>query len=188
MAHSRYADYLPSLSAAQRETLGARIDTLTGENRALCDKGNYGHLCNIFTAMALYEMHLAAGCPREEALDRTAQPMWAFVEKGAGTYRRLFGKPGMLKILGWLVPKLFAKGSGAGWRYAWHEHTASRFRFECHECIYQKIFARYGVPELGPLFCHADDINYGQIPGIRFTRNHTLCKDGQPCDFLFEKE
>ncbi len=44
---------------------------------------------------------------------------------------------------------------------------------------------KYGMVALGPMFCHADDINYGHFPGITFTRHHTLSKDGQPCDFLF---
>lgn len=52
---SRYADYLPSLSASDREAIDARIDRLNAENRQYCDRGNYGHLCNIFTPIAIYD-------------------------------------------------------------------------------------------------------------------------------------
>lgn len=52
---SRYADYLPSLSASDREAIDARIDRLNAENRQYCDRGNYGHLCNIFTSIAIYD-------------------------------------------------------------------------------------------------------------------------------------
>lgn len=188
VAHSRYVDFVATLQPDRRDGIVSRIDELVSTYGNYCDSGNYGHLCNIFSAIAIYEMHLADGKGREEAVELTAQPMWDFVERHAGPYRKLFGKPGMLKLLGWLVPKMFAKGSGTGWRYSWHEHTSTTLRFYCHECIYQQIFAHYGVTELGPIFCHADDINYGHIPGVLFTREHTLCRDGQPCDFLFEKK
>ena len=85
---------------------------------------------------------------------------------------------------------MFEKGSGAGWKYTWHKDktTNNYLQFECNECIYAKIFRLYEMEELGPMFCHADDINYGNLPNIKFTRNHTLCKDGQDCDFCLQEK
>lgn len=159
---SRYADYLPSLSASDREAFDERIDRLNAENRQYCDRGNYGHLCNIFTSIAIYGHLQKKGMSKEELL-----------------------KPNRLKLMGVIVPLGFKMGSRTGWEYRFHKTTKKRLQFECLKCIYAPSFSKYGMSELGPMYCHADDINYGHLPGITFTRHHTLSKDGEPCDFLF---
>lgn len=105
---------------------------MIAENPEYYDQGNYEHLANIFTALALYEIERDRGCTEDEA-------------------------------------------------------TGKRLRFECTSCIYQQIYDKYGIRRLGTIFCHADVVNYGSIPGVTFTRNHTLYQDGKPCDFLFTK-
>jgi len=184
---SRYKDYLPSISKEGREAIYSRINTLIVDNGIYCDKGNYGHLCNIFTAMAIYSWLQESGKSKDEAFEIVSTEMWNYVEKGAVKIRKIL-KPGMLKLMGKIVPLGFSKGSGYGWEYAWHESTKDTLRFECLKCIYAPIFNKYDMSELGPMFCHADDINYGHLQGIKFTRLHTLSKDGQPCDFLFTRE
>ena len=77
---------------------------------------------------------------------------------------------------------------GWGWRYVWHLDTDPRneFHFECTECLYRHIFERRGVLErFGPMFCHADIINYGSLPYTDFIRTRTLCHGGDRCDFRF---
>lgn len=185
---SRWQDEYPGWTAAQQEAVIARVDELIDENREYCDEGNYSHLSNLLTSLALYEYYQAQGKTKDEALKLVAEPMWAYVEKGAGTYRTLFKIPGMMGLFGKLMPKMFESGSGVGWHYDWGETSNQRIEFKCTSCIYAQIFAKYGTPELGPIFCHADDINYGHLKNITFTREHTLCKDGQPCDFLFTRD
>ena len=174
-----------------QEKAKARVNELIKENSELCDKGNYGHLNNMFPCLALYELFQVQGKSKDEAFKLVSEPTWKYVEKTtAGTYRKLFAKKGMLKLIGILLPTMFKKGSGVGWKYVWHKDTATDryLQFECTQCIYPPFFAKYGAPELGSIFCHADDINYGSIPGVTFKREHTLCRDGQTCDFLFVKE
>lgn len=188
---SRCARLFPVLGAAVQEQTIARISELIEENRELCDAGNHGHLSNMFAALAIYEALQEVGVPKDEAYDQVTQAMWEVVETTtAPTYRKMFSKPWAFNLIGKLLPKMFARGSGTGWEYVWHPETQSRdyLQFECVKCIYPGFFARYGAPELGPAFCHADDINYGQIPGIEFRREHTLCIDGQTCDFLFVRK
>ena len=75
-----------------------------------------------------------------------------------------------------------------GWRYVWHLDTDPRneFHFECTECLYKHIFQRRGVLErFGPMFCHADIINYGSLTYTDFIRTQTLCQGGAMCDFRF---
>ena len=185
---SRWRDDLESWPAERLDAVALRVGELARENREWCDEGNYAHMANLLTALALYGRYQAEGLPKEEALERVERPMLEFVEKGAGMYRALFRIPGMMGLFGKLMPRMFAAGSGKGWHYDWGETSNRRIQFTCTSCIYATILARYGVPELGPMFCHADDVNYGRLKGITFTRHHTLCKDGEPCDFLFTRD
>lgn len=187
----RFVNLYEELTADEKKRTIEKIDELVAENKEYLDEGNYDHLCNMFPAMAIYDALQKSGNAKDEALKRVAEAMWTFVENGtAKKYRKIFGLPGMLKLLGKMLPKLFAKGSGYGWEYVWHNDTATGkyLQFECTSCIYAQLFKKYGVTELGPVFCKCDDINYGKIPNLTFKRNHTLCTDGQPCDFLFVKE
>lgn len=186
--NSRYKEYFNNLGEEVQEKTIKHVNQLIRENEKYCDNGNYNHLTNIFTSLSLYQV-LQDYTTKDDAYKIVSEEMWKTVEKGKKTYQKLFKIPNMLKIIGKLLPKMFAKGSGLGWYYTWHNDktTNDYLQFECNECIYQKLFKKYNAPELGPIFCYADDINYGDLPNIKFTRNHTLCRDGKPCDFLFTR-
>lgn len=185
---SRWRDELGAWPEEQRAAVTARVDELIAENPQYCDAGNHTHLCNLFTGLATYEWHLSQGRSEQDAYRLTAEPMWAYVEKGAGVYRTLVRIPGFFRLFGKLLPRMFEAGSGYGWRHVWHTTDAHRIRFEEAACIYAQILERYGCRRMGCMFCHVDVINYGSLPGVTFTRRHTLCEDGQACDFLFEKQ
>lgn len=186
---SRYNEYLLTLNVTTIEKTVQKVDKLIKENPEYCDDGNYEHLSNIFTAIALYEV-LQDYLTKEESFDIVQHEMWNYVEKNSAKFKKIVKIPYSLKILGLLLPKMFRRGSGYGWQYRWHndKSTNNYLQFECTSCIYQQIFKKYEVDELGCLFCHADDINYGNLPGIKFSRQHTLCKDGWECDFLFTRQ
>ena len=188
VAASRWQEAFAGFPPAQQQAVIARVDELVAENPEYCDEGNYGYLCNLFTGLAVYEWHVAQGVPEEEAYRLTAQPSWAAVEKTAEMYRRLFKVPGMFRLFGMLAPKLLGGSGGYGWRYQFHPSTKTRIQGECLQCIYADILGKYGCREVGCMFCHADEINFGHIPGVTFTREHTLCSDSQPCDFLFTRD
>lgn len=38
---------------------------------------------------------------------------------------------------------------------------------------------------LGAMYCHADVINYGNLPYTDFIRTETLCQGGKLCNFHF---
>lgn len=191
MKKSRFIDLFKTLSSNEQEEIYKRIDSLILENKEYVDKGNYAHLCNIFSSIATYEVLAKSLNNKEEAFKKVSEAMWTFVENStAKFYRKILKKKGMLKLLGKMIPSYFEKGSGYGWKYVFSEETStdSHLEFKCTKCIYAEIFAKYNVKELGPAFCHCDVINYGHIEGITFKREHTLCVDNQPCDFLFYKE
>ena len=187
MKSSRFAALFPTLDAnIQREVL-VRMQELLDAERALADKGNFNHLCNIFAAMAIYEVLQRHRMPAEAALDTVSKAMYESILPTRQRFQRLAAMRGpFFAIMKKVVPGGFKRGSGTGWRYTWHQDgDPNLFRFETNECIYQQIFARHNVVELGPAFCHCDVINYGELPYIDFQRTGTLCRGDEKCDFTF---
>ena len=45
-----------------------------------------------------------------------------------------------------------------------------------------------GCPELCPLFCDVDDVNYGGLRKMGFSRTKTLGYGGDCCDFHFYRK
>ena len=184
---SRFTEYWETLSERTRRNVLARIDDLMLREKQYCDKGNYRHLSNLFTALALYEELHKQGLSEDEACREVGEAMWKHEE--------IFSKPKMVRFSGFgfflpfmkkFLPSMFAKGSGYGWKYTWHrDDPKDLLRFECNACIYAQILPKYGASHLGSIFCHADVINYGELQNIDFIRTETLCQTGKDCNFRF---
>ena len=182
--NSRYRNYFPTLSEEIRRDVYLRMNGLIEEEKEYCDKGNYSHMCQIITSIALYETLQKYGKKEEEAYRIVSEEMWKFLDpsKMQKLAKRRFFLPLMKRI----VPFGFAKGSGTGWRYTWHrDDPKEEFHFECNECIYAKILGKRNLLKLGTMCCHADIINYGNLPYTDFIRTKTLCQGGDLCDFRF---
>ncbi len=162
-AVSRYQKYLPTLPAQIRQDMYARMAELIREEAKYCDKGNYKHMAQILTSIALYETLQKHGKGEEEAYRIVSEEMWKFLDPSG--MQKLAKKRFFLPLMKKIVPFGFKKGSGFGWRYTWHkEEKKDEFRFECNECIYEKILRPRGLMKLGAMCCHADIINYGSLP------------------------
>ncbi len=184
VAISRYQNYFPTLPKEIRREIYARMRELLEEEKEYCDKGNYEHLAQILTSIAMYEVLQNHGKSEEEAYKIVSEEMWKFLNpSGMQKLSKLsFFMPLMKKI----VPMGFRKKSGVGWRYTWHpEDPKDVFHFECNECIYAKILGKRGLMKLGAMCCHADIINYGELHYTDFIRTKTLCQGGDLCDFRF---
>lgn len=182
---SRYAKLFPTLPADVRRDVYARMAVLLEEEKRWCDAGNYKHIAQILTTIALYEVLQQHGKREPEAFDIISTAMWGALTPKTyqGLARLRCFLPAMKKIL----PFGFRHGSGAGWRYEWHldEDGKDRFHFECRECLYHHIFGARGLMKLGAMFCHSDVINFGSLPYTDFRRTQTLCQGGDCCDFDF---
>lgn len=184
---SRFTEYWETLDKNFQKNVLVRIDDLVDREKKYCDKGNYKHLSNIFTALALYEELQKRGHSEDEACKEVGEAMWKHEET--------FSKPKMVKFSGYgfflpfmkrFLPSMFDKGSGYGWKYTWHmDDPKDLLRFECNACIYAQILPRYDAARLGGIFCHADVINYGELQNIDFIRTETLCQTGKDCNFRF---
>jgi len=51
----RYQNYFPTLSQEMQKDVYIRIGELIEEEKEYCDKGNYKHMAQILTSIALYE-------------------------------------------------------------------------------------------------------------------------------------
>lgn len=183
-AASRYQNYFPTLPQNVQADVLARMAELIEEERAYCDKGNYKHMAQIVTSIALYEVLIKHGASEDEAYREVSEEMWKFLDPSG--MQKLAKLSFFLPLMKKIVPLGFKKGSGAGWRYTWYEDDKKdEFHFECNECIYAKILGRRGLMKLGAMCCQADLINYGNLPYTDFIRTETLCRGGERCDFRF---
>ena len=67
VAVSRYQNYFPSLPAQLQRDVYARMGELLIEEKAYCDKGNYAHMAQIITSIALYEVLQNHGKSEQDA-------------------------------------------------------------------------------------------------------------------------
>jgi len=184
VAVSRYRRYFPTLPADLQQDIYRRIGELIVEEQRYCDQGNYKHMAQIFTAIALYQTLQAHGMNEQDAFRITSEEMWKALTPGV--YQKMARLPIFLPVMKKFLPFGFKHGSGVGWRYEWHRDDPSdRFHFECRECVYRHVFEEQGLMKLGAMFCHSDVINFGNLPFIDFRRTKTLCQGGDCCDFEF---
>lgn len=182
----RYKTCFAELSHEMQADVLVRMERLIEENRQWYDRGNYGHLCNILPTLAIDEALQAVGKTPEESLDILSRYMWGALKPEG--MQRLAEKRFFMPLMKVVVPLGFRMKSGKGWHYVWQKDTdgPDEFHFECTECLYKHIFSHYGVLErFGPMFCHSDIINYGNLPHTDFIRMQTLCQGGDLCDFRF---
>lgn len=181
---SRYQNYFPTLSADIQDEIYVRMRELIDEEKEYCDKGNYNHMAQILTSIAMYEVLQKHGKTEEEAYKIVSEEMWKFLDPSG--MQKLAKKWFFLPLMKMIVPLGFKMGSGVGWRYTWHkDDPKNEFHFECNECIYARILGKRGLIKLGAMCCHADIINYGSLPYTDFIRTKTLCQGGDMCDFRF---
>ena len=182
---SRYCNYIPNLSEDIKQDIYARMQELIEEEKKYCDQGNYKHMAQIFTSIALYQTLQKHGKSEEESYKITSEEMWkALTPK---SYQKMARLPFFIPMMKKILPFGFKHGSGVGWRYEWHidEDPKDRFHFECRECVYRHVFEEQNLMKLGAMFCHSDVINFGQLPYTDFKRTKTLCQGGDCCDFDF---
>lgn len=184
VAVSRYQNYFPTLPTLTKRDVYDRIMELIEEEKEYCDKGNFKHMAQILTSIALYETLQKHGKSEEEVYRIVSEEMWGFLDPSG--MQKLAKKSFFLPLMKKIVPLGFKKGSGYGWRYTWHkDDPKNEFHFECNECIYAKILGRRNLMKLGAMCCHADVINYGNLPYTDFIRTKTICNGGDICDFRF---
>ena len=80
VAVSRYRNYFPTLPLAVQQDVYVRMRTLLEEEKDYCDKGNYDHMAQILTSIALYEVLQAHGSTEAQAYRAVSEEMWKFLD------------------------------------------------------------------------------------------------------------
>ena len=186
VAASRFEGLYAQDAACTRERGLERIARITAENPDIAVAPNYGHFCNLSFALAYYFVHTEAGEDADEVLDRIATYMYDFVQAKHRANQEAFAREGLAHVTGHTIPVMMEM-EGHGWHTTVVEDTDETVAYDIEQCIFATLCPAYGVPELGPIFCHVDDIVLGDLPGVVFEREGTLCLGQHACDFRFSR-
>lgn len=182
----RFQALYQTLSPAVQADVTTRIEAYLQESPYASEQ-NYMHLKNLFPSMAIYLALQKEGKTKEESLTMVKNAMYEAVQPNRRKMQKLSKMPGLVGLLKWIFPKMEKKFNGEGWNITYPQTEKGCFAFHVNQCIFKTIFDAYDVPELGPVFCYVDNIIYGELPGVAFEREGTLCSEKDTCDFMFKK-
>lgn len=149
------------------------------------DEKNFGHLCNLLTVMAVYEALQEKGLSKEDAIEEIKKAMYSCVEPMRIKNEKEALEEGYIEKIKKEHQKEMEETYGIGWELAFPECAEREFTYRIYTCIYNETFKRYHYPELGPLFCHVDNILNDNLEKIDFSYTGQLCVNQKTCDYTF---
>ena len=188
MRDSRFSDYFKTCEATKLHDIETRMESLIRDEQELCVPISRPHLCNLFSALALYRSDLDEGIDKEASQEKIVAIMETSLAPRKRMFQRMVRIPGIFPLIRKAIPKMMMKGNGYGWDSVEVDCGKNVCAFDTRQCIFATIFKKQGVPELGPCFCRIDDYLYSELPGIEFKRTGTCCRGDACCDFRFIKE
>ena len=187
VSKSRFSDLYNNSETSAKQFVIDKICCYISENREYCDNKNYGHLCNLFSALA-FEDFFEQSCSRDEAIEKVRKAMCKYLEPTVEKMRRLSENPFFVPFLKLTMPTKFKFTCGYGWKIEYPKTDKTEFAMTTMECIYCKIFAKYNIFELTKAFCGVDDLLYSDMPGAAFLYTEQLGTGGKMCDYIFRKK
>ena len=184
---SRFVTFYDTWSAAEQDKLADQIKRLIEENSIYTDSGNYDHLCNLLTSLAMVMVLESTGKKRAEAEKLVADAMYEFIQPQILSMRKLASHNWFVKFLKITMPLKFKKTLGYGWEVEFPKSPSDTFAMTTHKCIYQQIFCKYGMPEMTAFFCKVDDILYSDLPRAEFLYTQQIGTGGKVCDYSYRK-
>jgi len=165
-----------------------KYDSLMEENKN-AESYRMTHLkSSILPVIAVYK-----GC-RENNIDkdtayRIAHKAVMEACRRSSRFFLLFGKlPFSYAVIRKALPGFLKKTyDNRLWNFDWKHNTKDSVRVDAASCPYFEACVRYGVPELGAIFCEGDDMSVGNMKHVGWGRTKTLAKGGDLCDFCFYK-
>lgn len=184
---SRFKDFYGEWSERDRLRLCEKMSELIAENSDYTDDKNYGHLCNLITALAMVLVLEEGGMARSEAEKAVGDAMYTFLQPTKASMERLASHSWFVKLLKLTMPIKFAHTLGFGWDVEFPKCPNDRFTMITHKCIYQQLFTKYGMPEMTAVFCEVDDLMYSLLPRAEFIYTEQIGRGGSMCDYTFKK-
>ena len=140
----------------------------------------------ILPRIALYKSLLKGGFSKEDTYKcmRTYMLDWVAAEKHAST-----AKMELIPGFYFLYSHIFLKVVRTTdlWE-SMQEHGRDYFNVTMRKCLWHTACVENGCEELCPLFCDVDDVTYGGLKKLGFSRTKTLGYGNDCCDFHFYKK
>lgn len=173
------ADRGNTLFDSQEKTLYALIESERDKSRA--QRKTLAQ--TILPCIALYKALLQDSSLREDALGYVQKYMLEKVaaEKHAST-AKMEAVPGFYRLYSGIFLRIMRTSD------LWEsEQSCGRNCFDVtiKRCLWHTACAENGCPELCRLFCNADNVTYGGLRKIGFSRTKTLGYGADCCDFHF---
>jgi hypothetical protein len=142
----------------------------------------------VLPALALYKTLRGESDDPEAALAEMDRILIALVERSG--QRRLVQVMGrlpdpfeVLRIANrWAMKRVYPP---EGWTFEWVEDSDQCIAYDARECFYLNVLTAYGAPELTAHLCAADDLLFGDLPGVSWERTKTLARGDDRCNFRF---
>ena len=185
---SRFSTLFASSDKALQKSVLNKIGGLVSDNRQYADDKNYGFLCNLFSALAFIFAYEERGKTRDESISLVKNAMYDYIKPQIKQMKNLSRLPVFVPFLKAFMPAKFRKIAGYGWNIEFPQAPKNTFSMITHDCIFDKIFRKYGIPELTSVFCYVDDILYGSLPGADFIYTQQIGNGGSCCDYRFVRK
>ena len=127
------------------------------------------------------------GKTRAEAEKAVADAMYEYIRPQIASMKKLAGHGWFVRFLKITMPLKFKMTLGHGWEVEFPECPKDTFAMTTYKCIYQQIFAKYGMPEMTAVFCRVDDILYSDLPKAEFLYTQQIGNGGSVCDYKFKE-
>lgn len=185
--NSRFQEYFSALDEIERQKTLVIFNRLLDENREYEDNKNYNHLCNLLTSLALVLMLEENGHTRQESEKIVANAMYEYIRPQIKSMEKLASHSWFVKMLKISMPIKFRFTLGYGWNVEFPKASKKEFSMVTHQCIYQQIFTKYGMPEMTAYFCQVDDMLYSNLPRAEFIYTEQIGRGGRFCDYTYRK-
>ncbi len=184
---SRFRDLEKTLTENECAQTIQNINRLLDENKEYADSKNYGHLCNLLSALALVQMYEAEGKTRTEAQHIVLEAMYRYLEPQIPSMQHLAAHRWFVSMLKIAMPIKFRHTLGYGWSVSFPKAPHHQFVMVTHSCIYAQIFTKYGMPEMTKGFCRVDNLLYDNLPNTKFFYTERIGEGGSQCDYCYER-
>lgn len=175
-------DRADALFSEQDKTLSALIQNTKGKS-----KNQMKTLAQtILPRIALYKTFIKAGFPEDDTYKYMRKYMLEIVaaKKHAST-AKMEVVPGFYAIYSSIFLRIMRT---TDLQQSTQTHGKDYYDVTITKCLWHTACVENGCPELCRLFCDVDDVTYGGLRKIGFTRTQTFGYGGNCCDFHFFKK
>ena len=168
-----------SLLEEQEKILGTLIENI--KNKSKNQKKTL--VQTILPGIALYKALVQKNIPEEEAYACMQKYMFGTVgENMHASMRKMELVPGFYTLYSHIFLKVM---QDTDLQESVQEHGRDYFDVTIHKCLWHTTCVEDGCPELCRLFCDTDNVTYGGLKKLGFSRTKTLGAGEDCCDFHF---